>query len=241
MCFADTLQVTGVVTPRSEILARPDRDGLQISQVLVEAGDTVVSGQVLARLTPPEGQTGSGATVQAPAAGVISSRNAVVGTMASTRAEPLFRIAVNEEMELLGEALDHDTFQTCAQSICKDRDCRRRRIEWQGAASLDLDQSNNATWPNPSLHRPRSAATGRRLWPRNDPNWQALRRRHSVFGGSLWPRGRCRADGSRWPHRNPTGDRRFARRRTGGDSRGTRRRRYGRCTCRGIRSRWRSR
>jgi HlyD family secretion protein len=103
MCFADTLQVTGVVTPRSEILARPDRDGLQISQVLVEAGDTVVSGQVLARLTPPEGQTGSGATVQAPAAGVISSKNAVVGTMASTRAEPLFRIAVNEEMELLGE------------------------------------------------------------------------------------------------------------------------------------------
>ncbi len=103
-CFADTIQVTGVLAPRSEILVRPDRDGLQISQVLVEVGDSVVSGQVLARLTPPEGQSGSSASVTAPAGGVISARNAVVGTMASTRADPLFRIATNEEMELLAEA-----------------------------------------------------------------------------------------------------------------------------------------
>lgn len=99
-CFVDSLQVTGVLTPRTEILVRPEREGLQISQVHVEAGDTVVSGQVLARLTPPEGQPGSGATVTAPAAGVISSKNAVVGTLASARGEPLFRIAQNEEMEL---------------------------------------------------------------------------------------------------------------------------------------------
>jgi HlyD family secretion protein len=102
-CFADTLQVTGVVTPRNEILVRPDREGLQISQVLVEAGDIVVSGQVLARLTVPEGQQGSGATVTAPAAGVVSSKGAVVGTLASARGEPLFRIAQNEEMELLAD------------------------------------------------------------------------------------------------------------------------------------------
>ena len=74
VCFSDTLQVTGVVLPRNEILVRPDREGLQISQVLAEPGDTVVSGQVLARLTPPEGQPGGGTTaaVQAPAAGVMS-------------------------------------------------------------------------------------------------------------------------------------------------------------------------
>jgi RND family efflux transporter MFP subunit len=105
MCFVDTLQVTGVVTPRNEILVRPDREGLQISQVLAEPGDTVVSGQVLARLTPPEGQPGGGTNtaVQAPAAGVIISRAAVVGTTASARAEPLFRIAAKGEMELLAE------------------------------------------------------------------------------------------------------------------------------------------
>jgi HlyD family secretion protein len=106
VCFADTLQVTGIVVPRNEILVRPDREGLQISQVLVEPGDTVVSGQVLARLTPPEGQQGGGTTtvaIQAPAAGVVTSRSAVVGTLASARTEPLFRIAAKGEMELLAE------------------------------------------------------------------------------------------------------------------------------------------
>jgi HlyD family secretion protein len=109
MCFADTLQVTGVLVPRNEILVRPEREGLQISQVLVEPGDTVVSGQVLARLTPPEGQEGAGGgttgttAVRAPAAGVVTSTSAMVGTMASARAEPLFRIASRGEMELLAD------------------------------------------------------------------------------------------------------------------------------------------
>jgi HlyD family secretion protein len=102
MCFEDALQVTGVVTPRNEILVRPASDGM-ISQVLVEAGETVSSGQVLARLAPPEGQTGSGASVQAPSAGLVSSKTAVVGMPTSSRGEPLFRIAANEEMELLAE------------------------------------------------------------------------------------------------------------------------------------------
>jgi HlyD family secretion protein len=109
MCFADTLQVTGVLVPRNEILVRPEREGLQISQVMVEPGDTIVSGQVLARLAPPEGQEGGGGgttgstAVRAPTAGVITSASAVVGAMASARAEPLFRIAGRGEMELLAD------------------------------------------------------------------------------------------------------------------------------------------
>src|SRR3981189_214803 len=102
-CFVDTLQVTGVLTPTSEVLVRPDREGLQISQVLVDPGETVSSGQVMARLAPPEGQTGSTISVQAPTAGLVTARTAVVGTMASARAEPLFRIAAKGEMELLAE------------------------------------------------------------------------------------------------------------------------------------------
>jgi HlyD family secretion protein len=108
MCFADTLQVTGVLVPRNEILVRPEREGLQVSQVLVEPGDTIVSGQVLARLAPAEGQEGGGGggsnvAVRAPAAGTVISTSAVVGTTASARGEPLFRIAGKGEMELLGE------------------------------------------------------------------------------------------------------------------------------------------
>jgi multidrug efflux pump subunit AcrA (membrane-fusion protein) len=86
-CFVDTLQVTGVLTPTSEVLVRPDREGLQISQVLVDPGETVSSGQVMARLAPPEGQTGSTIAVQAPTAGLVTARTAVVGTMASALAE----------------------------------------------------------------------------------------------------------------------------------------------------------
>jgi HlyD family secretion protein len=104
-CFANSIQVTGVLVPRREVLVRPDREGLQISQVLVGPGDSVVSGQVLARLIPPDGQSGGGAgvAVQAPAAGVISARFAVIGSTATARAEPLFRIVAQGEMELLAE------------------------------------------------------------------------------------------------------------------------------------------
>src|SRR5215831_8068252 len=104
ICFPDTLQVTGVLVARNEVLVRPDREGLQVSQVLVEPGADVVLGQVLARLTPPEGQPGASVAVQAPAAGVVTASNAVIGATASTRAEPLFRIAARGEMELLAEA-----------------------------------------------------------------------------------------------------------------------------------------
>jgi HlyD family secretion protein len=104
-CFADMLQVTGVLIPRNELLVRPDREGLRISEVLVEPGNSVVAGQVLVRLTPLEGQPagGTGLAVQAPAAGIVSSRSAIIGTLTSARAEPLFRITARGEMELLAE------------------------------------------------------------------------------------------------------------------------------------------
>src|SRR3978361_1345471 len=46
-CFADTISVSGMLIPREEVAVRPDREGLQISQVLVDAGETVTAGQVL--------------------------------------------------------------------------------------------------------------------------------------------------------------------------------------------------
>jgi HlyD family secretion protein len=105
MCFVDKLQVTGILVPRDEILVRPEREGLQVAEVLVEPGATVVSGQVLARLAPPEGSKNNAVvTVRAPAAGVVSAVTAVIGTTASAQAEPLFRIVKGGELELLAEA-----------------------------------------------------------------------------------------------------------------------------------------
>jgi HlyD family secretion protein len=104
MCFTDTLQVTGVLVPHSEILVRPEREGLQIADVMVEPGATVESGQALARLEPPEGSKNTTVvTLKAPTSGIVSSVNAMIGTMASARAKPLFRIVKGGEMELLAE------------------------------------------------------------------------------------------------------------------------------------------
>jgi HlyD family secretion protein len=103
-CFSDTLQVTGTLVPKKENLVGPNHEGLQISEVLVDAGDNVTSGQVLARLAPPEGQPGKRVAVQAPAAGVVTSKTAQIGMIASSRAPPLFHIAEGGEMELLAEA-----------------------------------------------------------------------------------------------------------------------------------------
>ncbi len=101
-CFDDTEEITGGLVPKAEVLVRPDREGYLISKVLVEAGAKVNAGQALAQLANPEVQQGSGepVSVQAPVAGFIDKASAVVGTMASARAEPLFHIITGGELEL---------------------------------------------------------------------------------------------------------------------------------------------
>lgn len=96
-CFSDVVNVTGQLAPKDEVFVRPDREGLQITQVSVEPGDTVTAGQVLARLGTDGQQT---ATVTAPVSGMIRKSTAVVGTVASARGEPLFQVIVQGEIEL---------------------------------------------------------------------------------------------------------------------------------------------
>jgi HlyD family secretion protein len=101
-CFADTLVVMGNVIPRNEILIRPDREGLQIKEVLVEAGMTVAASAVLARLNSPN-DPNTLVAVTAPTAGLILSAPTVVGQMASARGDSLFRIAADAELDLSAE------------------------------------------------------------------------------------------------------------------------------------------
>jgi HlyD family secretion protein len=110
-CFADTLSLTGVLLPRAEVLVRPDQEGMQITQVLADIGDTVKSGQTLVQLARPDGQggvVGAPVAVQAPVAGSIIQRAATVGTMASARALPLFVIVAQGDLEVSAEVSAKD-------------------------------------------------------------------------------------------------------------------------------------
>jgi hypothetical protein len=54
-CFAAIVEVSGILIPKDETFVRPDRQGLKVADVVVDAGETVTAGQTLARLTLPEG------------------------------------------------------------------------------------------------------------------------------------------------------------------------------------------
>jgi HlyD family secretion protein len=98
-CFANIVEVSGIILAREETAVRPDRFGLRVAEVMVDPGETVTAGQQLARLTPPEGGSQN---IQAPVAGVVLSSSAVVGAMASAKGEALFSIIARGEFDLVG-------------------------------------------------------------------------------------------------------------------------------------------
>jgi HlyD family secretion protein len=110
-CFTERVRVTGFLVARDEAIVTLDLPGLKIVEVLVGEGDKVTSGQTLVRLgrQAAEGQeaaaAGRGPTIlKAPAAGLITRSTAVVGATASVMpTEPLFRIAIDSEIELEAE------------------------------------------------------------------------------------------------------------------------------------------
>ena len=117
-CFSASVQVTGFLVPRREAMVNLDMEGFRVSEILVNEGDQVNSGQNLVRLVrateggpPAGGAQSSGAaaagpstlTLRAPAAGTITRSTAAIGATFSPRAEPLFRIAIDGEIELEAE------------------------------------------------------------------------------------------------------------------------------------------
>jgi multidrug efflux pump subunit AcrA (membrane-fusion protein) len=105
-CFSDLVRVTGFAVPRREAVVSVDQEGSKVTDVLVREGETVAENQELARLTPPPAQAGTARnpiSLRAPAAGLITQVNTMVGAPASPQAGPMFRIAVNGEIDLDAE------------------------------------------------------------------------------------------------------------------------------------------
>src|SRR3954469_16627245 len=98
-CFSAIVEVSGILLPKEETAVRPDRPGLKVADVLVDAGESVTADQALARLNLPEGGT---IVVQAPVAGLVKSSTAVIGAIASGKGEALFSIIPRNEFDLVG-------------------------------------------------------------------------------------------------------------------------------------------
>jgi multidrug efflux pump subunit AcrA (membrane-fusion protein) len=108
-CFSDVVRGTGYMLPRREAVVGVDQEGSKVTDVLVREGEMVSENQELARLTPPA-QGGGGAarpatpiSLRAPAAGLVTEVRTIVGAPASPQAGPMFRIAVNNEIEMDAE------------------------------------------------------------------------------------------------------------------------------------------
>ena len=115
-CFSDLVRVTGFIVPRREAVVGADQEGSKVTDLFVREGDMVTDNQELARLTPPPSQPGaqgsqasqggrssSPVSLRAPAAGLVTEVRTVVGAPASPQAGPMFRISVNNEIELDAE------------------------------------------------------------------------------------------------------------------------------------------
>lgn len=111
-CFSDQVRVTGFVVPRREAVVGPDQEGSKVTDLFVREGDTVSDNQELARLSAPpqqpgqqqqQGRSSGPVSLRAPAPGLVTEVRTVVGAPASPQAGPMFRIAINNELELEAE------------------------------------------------------------------------------------------------------------------------------------------
>jgi HlyD family secretion protein len=110
-CFSSAVPVTGFLVARREAIVTLS-PGDKITEVLAAEGDKVASGQTLAQVTRPSRDVqriglearSETAALKAPASGIVIRSNALVGATASPmQIEPLFRIAVDDEIELEAE------------------------------------------------------------------------------------------------------------------------------------------
>ena len=125
-CFSATVEIGGILMAREEIAVRPDRPGLKITDVLIEAGETINSGQVMARLALTDGGT---TQVLAPVTGLVSGSTAVIGSPASAKGEALFNIITRSEFEMVGLVPTRDLSKLAINQAA--------RIKILGAGEMD--------------------------------------------------------------------------------------------------------
>jgi multidrug efflux pump subunit AcrA (membrane-fusion protein) len=105
-CFSDAVRGTGFFVPRREAVVGVDTEGFKVAELLAREGDLVTENQELAHLTPPAAPGAArpaAVSLRAPAAGLLLQVNTIAGAPASPQAGPMFRISINNEIELDAE------------------------------------------------------------------------------------------------------------------------------------------
>jgi HlyD family secretion protein len=97
-CFAANVDAYGILIPKDEVSVRHDRPGTRVADVLVDPGDSVSSGQTLARLINADGTS---TIITAPTNGIIASSSTVMGAPASPKGEALFTIISRSEFDMV--------------------------------------------------------------------------------------------------------------------------------------------
>lgn len=165
-CFADTVDVFGILLPRDEITVRPDRPGLKVAEVLADPGETVVKGQALAKLALPDGGT---AQVEAPAAGMVASSSAVVGAVASGKGEALFTIITGTDFDLAAQVPTEDLSRLQVDQPAT--------IKILGAGNIagKVRRVAATVEPNTQLGQVFVSATSKRFLPVNSPGRASIK------------------------------------------------------------------
>lgn len=108
-CFSDQVRVTGHFVPRREAVVGADQEGSKVTDLFVREGDLVTDNQELARLSALPQQPGAPAgrsgpvSLRAPGPGLVTEVRTAVGAPASPQAGPMFRISINNDIELDAE------------------------------------------------------------------------------------------------------------------------------------------
>lgn len=168
-CFADTVRLAGTVVAREQSQVRPDIEGVRVSQILVEPGDKVAAGQVLARLAKVEGMNAPAASfvVQAPVAGTVGRVMTRVGALVSVAGPPMFvlivggafdlevaipstrmsKVAVGQpaEVDVIGQDVVKGRVRTVAPEIDPKTQTGKARIALDADRRIDIGTFGRAT------------------------------------------------------------------------------------------------
>ena len=179
------IRVTGFLVARSEAVVTFDAPGYKITEILAGEGDRVTAGQTLVRLTPISGDA-SGTTLKAPAAGLVTRSTAAIAATASpVPGEPLYRIAVDNEIELEADIPSIHVPVLAPGQAARVQIEESRELGRAGPARSGCGRSADATWPRASFIGTRVRAAARNVRASDDRCEPQLRHIGSPIGRHL--------------------------------------------------------